>query len=63
MHMVRLNIQLDYLDIGIEVFWVLEYLKSVLLNSGYEDFSPISRGPDDVVFGFVDSMTTFSESH
>ena len=63
MYMVDLHVDLEHLDIGIEVRQVLDELLGVFLDSAYEDLSPISRGPDDVVFGLVYRMTALPESH
>lgn len=61
--MIRLHIELYYLDIGVEVVEMFEKLKGVLLYARCEYASAISRGPDDMILGFVYCMTTFPESH
>ena len=42
---------------------MFEEFKGVLLYAMCKDPSPISRGPDDMVFSLVDCMVTLPESH
>ena len=61
--MIEWYVHLEYLDIGVETIERFEQFLGVVPYSWCEDLSPISRSPDDVVFGFVYCMTAFSEAH
>lgn len=61
--MIQPHINLDYLDIWVKPVKMAEELFSILLYSGNEEFAPISRGPDDVVFRLIYRMGAFAKSH
>jgi hypothetical protein len=61
--MVYLNTELDYLDIGIELWDMLKNLGCIFLDALYKDLPPISRYPDEMVLCFIDGMGTSSVSH
>ena len=63
MYMIKWYIDLNHLDIGVEIIQMFNELFGVLFYTAHENLSPISRGPDDVIFRFVDCMIAFSESH
>lgn len=63
MDMVKLNVELDYLDIVCKPFEVLQNSFSILLYTFYKQLFTISRGPDDVVFGFIYAMSALTKSH
>ena len=63
MHMIRLHINLDYLDIAIEIREMSEKLLGIFLYPFDKDISAISRSPDDVVFGFIHGMRALSKPH
>ena len=54
---------LYYLDIGIKFWNVRKCFSRIFLYTFYEDFSPISRYPDVMIFCFIDSMGTLATSY
>jgi hypothetical protein len=56
-----LDVYLEYLDIVMEPFEMVKNFLSIVFKPGNEDIATISRGPDDMIFGFVDSMGAFSK--
>lgn len=63
MDVIKLNIDLDHLDIFSQAFEVLQNLFSILLYTFYKQLFAISRGPDDVVFGLIYAVNAFTKSH
>jgi hypothetical protein len=56
MNMVYLNIDFNYLDIGFQVTEVGQKLLGIRLNRLGEDPTPISRNPDEVIFGTINTV-------
>jgi len=54
--MAHLDIELNNLDIGIEFWDVRKWLLCIFLHALDEHFSPISRDPGDMIFGFIDGV-------
>ena len=56
MNMVDLDIDFNYLDIGFQVVQISQELLGIRLNWLGEDPTPISRNPDEVIFGTIYSV-------
>lgn len=63
MDMILLNIKLYDLDIGSQVREMSQKLSGIIFYAPGEYFPPISRDPDEVVFGAINAVGTLAESH
>ena len=61
--MILLNIKLYDLDIGSQVREMSQKLSGIIFYAPGEYFPPISRDPDEVVFGAINAVGTLAESH
>jgi hypothetical protein len=60
-NMVNLNIELTYLDIRIQFWDMRKKFFRIFLHTLDKQVSSISRDPDEMIFGFIDSMCTLSK--
>ncbi len=63
MYMVHLNIELNNLDIEIKLWDVREELLRIFPHALDKHLPPISRDPDEMIFGFIYRVGTPSEFH
>src|SRR3989338_7732792 len=63
MHVIGLYVHPDYLDIVMESLKMAKYGFGILFESWNEDIATISRGPNDMIFSFIDGVRTSAKSH
>lgn len=61
--MIFLDVNFNYLDIGIKLRNMKKQLFCIFFHALDKYLPPISRDPDEMIFGLIDGMRTLSEFH